>query len=409
MLLSQATSYLSDSEASSAAGLKPASTSHNSTVSAKTTEVHPSVSEKSSSKPEDDKVLLALQGYSLYKLEAKHQAIVDFLKLSSFSAVFTSADPSIEARVETLCVPPKNVLNALKADQRLPSKWSASWCAQFILDVVTLIEDDTAASTQSDLCRKSPRKSSKQSCTNSSLPTAACNLVAMVEKARVKVQNDKMTYASKKRKGSSVKTVNDYLLKNRGKDNSDFVEVTVEQIEEQLLCPLCNHRSLISITTKEEADKANKHTMKVYEARLEEWILNGKTGTKPRMARTESQVLGCVCYMQNCIGNTDGSGCFKCKIDAGTNDCTRYVLIFVFTMTLNCGAAKWLTLFFPAFPRQMGAHVPFVFASVMPLSGVTSCSPFILPSILQNAKKIRLQLQHHCMQIQHQQSVSSLL
>ena len=46
---------------------------------------------------------------------------------------------------------------------------------------------------------------------------------------------------------------------------------------------------------------------------MNEWTAAGKKGMKPQMGKTVSQVLGCSCYMQNCIGNADGSGCFKCK------------------------------------------------------------------------------------------------
>ena len=84
-------------------------------------------------------------------------------------------------------------------------------------------------------------------------------------------------------------------------------------ILDDLLCPICNHRSLVSVTTKDKADRANELIMQSFELKLHEWNLKGRKGQRPRMGKTESQVLGCVCYMQNCIGNTDGSGCFKCK------------------------------------------------------------------------------------------------
>ena len=67
------------------------------------------------------------------------------------------------------------------------------------------------------------------------------------------------------------------------------------------------------MTTKDEADRANKLIMKTIDVKLHEWDMKGRKGQRPCMGKTESQILGRVCYMQNCIGNTDGSGCFKCK------------------------------------------------------------------------------------------------
>ena len=69
----------------------------------------------------------------------------------------------------------------------------------------------------------------------------------------------------------------------------------------------------LSTTTKAEANMANELIKTAYKKKLNEWSGAGKKGSKPRMSKTESQVLGCVCYMQNCIGNLDSSGCFKCK------------------------------------------------------------------------------------------------
>ena len=95
--------------------------------------------------------------------------------------------------------------------------------------------------------------------------------------------------------------------------NPSFVEVDSDQILENVLCPVCNHRSLVSVTTKAEADLANQLTRELYDKKVEQWKAGGMKTTKPRMGKTSSQILGCVCYMRDFIGNTDGSGCFKCK------------------------------------------------------------------------------------------------
>ena len=70
-------------------------------------------------------VFQALKGYTLYKKEAKQVAIVDFLKISSFSSVFTSDDPLIIAKVESLCDPIKNILKT-KGKVCSSTKWNST-------------------------------------------------------------------------------------------------------------------------------------------------------------------------------------------------------------------------------------------------------------------------------------------
>ena len=110
------------------------------------------------------------------------------------------------------------------------------------------------------------------------------------------------------------------LLKGAAIHNPNFVEVTQDKIEANLICPLCNHRSLVSVTSKEQATAENERIQKAYTRKFEEWSTNGSVGRKPRMEKTHSQILGCVCFMQNCVGNNDGSGCFKCFSDNGSKN-----------------------------------------------------------------------------------------
>ena len=174
--------------------------------------------------------------------------------------------------------------------------------------------DQKLTDESSNATRKSSRKKSK-----SSLPPPAAALVSMVNAARLKLKEEAMTSAAETRKrkaGSSAgrtKSVKDFLLKNSTVYNSDFVEVACNEIESNLLCPICNHRSLVSLTTKEQADSENGRIQEFDKRKMEEWDTKGRIGSKPRMAKTRSQILGCMCYSQNCIGNNDGSGCFKCK------------------------------------------------------------------------------------------------
>lgn len=179
---------------------------------------------------------------------------------------------------------------------QFPSKWSTKFAAQFICDIVALIEEDQKLSESKASRRKSARKKS-----TSTVPPPASALVQMAEKARLKVRNESILTGNvdTKRKQPKVKTTRDYLIKNTI-HNPDFVEVAAEQIEVNLLCPICNHRSLVSVTAKKEAEIANDRIKRSFEQKLADWNFSGKVGPRPRMAKTQSQVLGCVCYLQNC-------------------------------------------------------------------------------------------------------------
>ena len=263
-----------------------------------------SLSPSRTPKPAPSPVFLALKGYSLFKHHVKLEAIVNFLKLSSYDPIFTSGDITNLARIEAMCEEPKLILKGMKGAVKYPSTWTTNFCARFICDAVELIEQDQKLSDSKTSSRKSPRNIKR------TLPPAACTLISMVKQARLKVKGESI---SRKRKTTSkVKTVQDYLIKSTV-HNPEFVEITSDQILDYLTCPICNHRSLVSVTTKEEAELSNKLIRETFESKLNQWTAGGKKGSRPRMGRTESQVLGCVCFMQNCIGNSDGSGCFKCK------------------------------------------------------------------------------------------------
>ena len=264
---------------------------------------------------EMEPVFKVLKGYSLYKHDEKLQAIVAFLRLSSFAPIFKSHDVSLMVKLESLCEAPIQIVKSMKGPCKYTAKWTTKFCATFIIEVVQIIELDRAAEL-SKSARKSDRNKNKHS-----LPSAAAALVSMVKSARLKVQGDQMTNGNSghrnKRKNGSVKTVNDYMIKGNIVHNPNFIEVTIDKIEHNVLCPLCNHRSLVSITTKGEVDAENKTIQDVYSQKVREWNQKGRNGNKPKMCRTKSQILGCVCYTQNCIGNSDGSGCFVCKDKGG--------------------------------------------------------------------------------------------
>ena len=271
-----------------------------------------SASDRSSNSPSttnettSHSIYQALKGYSLFKHHEKLAVIVDFLRMSSHNPISISNDPSIIARIDNLCETPKVLLRRMSKSCKYPSTWTTHFCATFICDVVETIDEDRKLN-ESKVVRKSNRKSH---CSYSSLPPAAFALYDMHRQARLKVENE--TISRKRKTDSRVKSVHDLLIKSTV-HNPEFVEVRPEQIIEDLLCPMCNHRSLIAVSTKEEVDMANDVIKESYEKKFKEWEANGKKGSKPRMGKTESQILGCVCYVQNCIGNSDGSGCFRCK------------------------------------------------------------------------------------------------
>lgn len=125
---------------------------------------------------------------------------------------------------------------------------------------------------------------------------------------------------SKERKASNVKTVQELLLKGVHGYKPALVEVIFEKIEQHLVYPMCNHKSLVTVTSIEEVNAENQCIQKEFNRKLEYWERNGKSEQKCRMKRTQSQIHGCVCYMQNCIGNSDGTGCFLCKESNGNFD-----------------------------------------------------------------------------------------
>ena len=261
-------------------------------------------------------IFRALKGYALYKHHAKLEAIVNFLRLSSYNPIFISGDESILAKIDSICESPKLLLKRMKGAAKYPQTWTSHFSAKFICEVVELIEQDRKIS-DSKVARKSPRKKG----TTTGLPPAASILVKMYQEARHKVENDS-NCRKRKARNTTVKTVEDLLLKS-AVHHEELVQVRSEQILHNLLCPICNHQSLVPITTKEEAVTTNDNIRAVYERKLKEWSMDGKKGTKPRMGKTVSQVLACSCYMQNCIGNVDGRGCFKCK-ELGGNVETKH-------------------------------------------------------------------------------------
>ena len=261
----------------------------------------------------------ALKGYSLFKQDVKLHAIVDFLNLSSHTSLLLCQENDIVSKLHTIVESPKMILKSMKGSCKFPAAWTSSFSAKFIIEIVELLENDRRL-YESKSIRKNTRKSLQ-----SALPPPAAKLVKMVESARVKVQSEGMSGVLNaarvtKRKSSKFKSVNDLLMKGAPTYNENFVEVTEEKIEDHLHCPLCNHRSLVSITTKDQADAENDRIEKAFDRKVAEWNRNGRVARKPRMEKTHSQILGCVCYMQNCIGNSDGSGCFLCKRNKGSKE-----------------------------------------------------------------------------------------
>ena len=64
----------------------------------------------------------ALKGYSLYKQDAKLQAIVEFLQLSSYTSLLVSQDPDLCGQLSSICEGPANVLKGMKGVCEWPSK-----------------------------------------------------------------------------------------------------------------------------------------------------------------------------------------------------------------------------------------------------------------------------------------------
>ena len=250
-------------------------------------------------------VFKALSGYGLYTKVDKQKSVLTFLKLSSHSIIFSSGDEELTKELSDVIDSPLQSLKKLKNGSSIPSKWGLLFCTEFITKVVLLIEKDEEIRNKTAPKRNTGRKSS--------LPSAAAELVTMVERARLKVQNDSRLSKQRNTRKNIPKTTKELLIKSNDYRSNLTSLVHSNQVDKEILCPMCNHRSIIALSTKASVNKVNNRKKEIYKQKLAEWEAEGKPGSKPRMLKMASQKLGCVCSFQNCIGNTDGTGCFKCK------------------------------------------------------------------------------------------------
>ena len=257
---------------------------------------------------ENHNVFKVLEGYSLYKLKEKQEAIHAFLNLSSTSAIFSSGNQDNLDMLEGLCKSPRSALKRQKQSTKsFPVNWGKHFCAKFLTSFYILVEKEND-------CKKAVER--KRSLRKIVLPTAANHLLKMVQDAISKVENDSRFSSEKRRKSNQNATTESLLIKTRP-IGTNFIEVTEDIIEQNLICPLCNHKSIIALTKKEDVEYANQQIRMNIERRMKEWESNGRVGGKPRIKKTQSQLLGCMCYIQNCIGSTNGNGCFKCRSTNG--------------------------------------------------------------------------------------------
>ena len=75
---------------------------------------------------ESTPIYQALKGYSLYKHHEKLAAIVNFLRISSHNPISISGDPSIIAKLDTICKTPELLLKGMKGCSKYPIKWNLS-------------------------------------------------------------------------------------------------------------------------------------------------------------------------------------------------------------------------------------------------------------------------------------------
>ena len=257
----------------------------------------------------DHPVFKVLEGYSLYKLKEKQKAIHAFLNLSSTSAIFSTGNKDNLSMLNALCEGPKLALKRQKVGTKTyPVNWGKNFCAHFLTSFYILVQKENE-------CKQSVDR--KRSLRKQQLPTAANHLLTIVKDAISKVENDsRMSSPKKRRKKQQNLSAGSLLIKKRPECNN-FIEVTAEIIEANLICPICKHKSIVALTKKEDAAVANDQIRINFERRMKEWEINGRVGGKPRIKKTQSQILGCMCYIQNCLGSTNGNGCFKCKSTNG--------------------------------------------------------------------------------------------
>ena len=240
----------------------------------------------------------ALNGYKLYDSKAKKDAVLNFLCLDSLSSLITSGDEELQMKMCKITEGPKRSLKKNNdGGYKLPNDWRGFYCTTLILDVVQLLQKDNTAR----------QAAGKKNCVRHSPPVV--KFLQMLDDAKEKVADD----SRKKKPNKTRKEGKNRGLLLKSLPQADLGPIQVKQVEKTILCPLCNHRSIVACTTKASVNKMNKRIREYNEKKLNDWEADGKTGPKPRGKAFKSQILGCVCYLQNCIGNPDGTGCFKCK------------------------------------------------------------------------------------------------
>ena len=86
-------------------------------------------------------VFKALEGYSLFKLQDKQEAIHSFLNLSSTNALFPSGNKENIQMLDSLCDGPKRAMMKQKSlKSQFPVNWGKNFCAKFITSVVLILE-----------------------------------------------------------------------------------------------------------------------------------------------------------------------------------------------------------------------------------------------------------------------------
>ena len=162
-----------------------------------------------------------------------------------------------------LCESPRSVLKRQKhSTKSFPVNWGKHFCANFLTYFYILVEREND-------CKNPVER--KRSLWKVVLPTTANHLLKMVQDAISKVENDSGFSSEKRRKRNTTTTSESLLIKNRPA-STNFIEVTEEIIEQNLMCPLCNHKSIIALTKKEYVEYANQQIRMNFERRMKkEW------------------------------------------------------------------------------------------------------------------------------------------
>jgi hypothetical protein len=187
-------------------------------------------------------------------------------------------------------------------DEKALNRMGASVIASLLVKIVQALENH-------DMLVEA---AGKQKSRPSSEPPAIKQLRKLIRNCEEIHKERQLQEASKKQKETKPwqpKLKNQDSNGNRLQKSHTF-DSDEAQTEEE--CPYCRQKTVNALDTMDSIEEKNKAILEAHERALKE-CEKDKTKKKPRAKPAVSQRLACFSYLQNCLMNPSGSGCFACK------------------------------------------------------------------------------------------------